>query len=293
MVICTHIFLLHSTCISIQIPITLQISLPGLLTFSFLSIICYIAMIAISSRGSLIRPKPREKVVYVAYTLMALAVMELGWYIFSTYAVVAAGVSASATPMSSGSGEMETIGSGVGAGNDMDGASLCSAYRLWVVHFGVLVGLDWICYGLILSTFLFGLDPCGCCLPSVLIKRLISAQEREKEDYIIGMEKSLEDYNKFDSTQGQHVNEINSSLLCSRFRQSCCFCLRRDGLKTSRKNALSDVVDVMRLLFSDIDATYSDLVAGFLLANLYQRKLKAANKNSSAELNRVSCISGE
>lgn len=280
MVVCAYIFTLHTECTAVQVPLTLLISLPGLLAFALLSIICYLLAVVISSRGSLIRHEPRERVVDVAYALTALLAVELCWYIFSTYAVVAAGVGLPSPDVAegSGSGELEE-------GIVSDDLPLCSQYRSWVVHFGVLVGLDWVCCALIAFMFIFGLDPCGCFLPSTVVKRLIRAQRLEGADF--GLEKSLAEFDKLDGIPGYHSNAPTSSLFCSRLRQSCCFCCRRDGLSTSTINAFSDVVQLLSLLFGDIDPTYTDLMAGFLLASLYHKQLKAANKDIGAELNKV------
>ena len=238
--------------------------------------------------------------VHLAYVLVLLAVLEFCWYVFSTYAVVVAGVDVAAPSSlvlgsgggSGGGGEEEEEGSESASGmfvleDGTENAAFCSNYKTWVIHFGVVVGLAWICYAFIFVIFLFGMDPCGLFLPTRAIHKLVRAQERAKDEYLVGAEKPLNDYDQHDNNRNNR-NRVSGHLLRSRVKQSCCFCVRRDGLDTSAVDAFSNVVNVLRLLFDDIDATYSDLVAGFMLANLYQRKLKAANKNLDTELNRVS-----
>ena len=279
LVVCTYVFLLHAWCERVQVSVSLQVALLGLLTLSLLLTLCYVITAILSSRGTLIRTRPRDKVVGVVYVWVLLSLLEVGWYVFSMYVVVATGLELGDT--GSGNGGM---GVAVESGSGMEERGLCSSYKSWVIQFGVLVGLGWILCGLFASVFLFGLDPCGCFLPARLVSRLADSHERHKQDY---MDKLLRDYDEYDDTNGHHSNDVGCSLVCSRLKQSCCPCLRRDGLKTSRRDAFYDVVKVLRLLFQDTDATFSDILAGFLLANLHQRRLKAANKNRESELSKV------
>ena len=238
------------------------------------------------------------KVVVVAYILLLVSAVELGWLVLSTYSAVDANLTDNPSK-NAGSGSGIAFSSSSGGGSSgiafSSGSGLlpimeprCSSYDTAVSLFSLLVGTGWLVCASILFSFGFLLDPCGCCLGSTFVKRIAKKQKYHKEDYSDVAERSLTDFDKFDSVKGRYANEVGCSLVCAKLRETFCFCCRRDGLKTSRADALSDVVQVLRVLFSDLDVTFSDLLAGFLLASLYQRKLKAAHKDRDHELSEVS-----
>ena len=297
---CIYSFLLPgspASCASIRLPVVLLTSLLGLLGLHLLTILLYLATTILSSLGSLIRPKPRAKVVVVAYILILVSAVELGWLVLSTYSAVDAYIGLNATvtlgsgggsgglTVRLGSGDLDISGGGSGNGIS-DDDSICSPYESAVLAFSLLVIAAWVVYSMILLGLIIFLDPCGCCLGSALVQRIARTQKYHSKDY---NDKSLADFDKFDSIQGLHGNDLEYSLLCAKLRETFCSCCRRDGLKSSRKDALSDVVQVLRILFSDVDTTFSDLLAGFLLASLYQQNLMAANKCTDHELTKV-CI---
>ncbi len=278
------------------------VSLLGLLGLNLLTVALYVVTSILSSRGSLIRPKPRAKVVVAVYLLILVSLVELAWLVLSTYSAVDVNLAVNATVGYGGSAagmgsDEELLVSGYGGSNesgegeDPIGSGIpvisCPAYESAVSLFSVLVGIGWVVYVVILLSFLALLDPCGLCLGSRFVNRISKTQKYHKEEYSEVVEKPLTEFDKFDSVKGRYSNAVGSSILSAKLRETFCFCGRRDGLKNSRAEALSDVVQVLRILFSDLDVTFSDLLAGFLLASLYQRKLKAAGKNRDHELNEV------
>lgn len=271
----------------------LKVSLVGLLVLCAVTIVCCIMSTIISSLGSLIRPKPREKVVVVVYILMVLSVVEFYWLVFSTYAAAtnADGSIAVSSGMGEGvasgieegvaSGMDEGVASGIGSGEFGNGAT-CRT----VVLFRTAVGLAWVVFSVILVLFMTLMDPCGCFLPFHHIQKVVTAHkyyDMERD----ALEESLTGYDKYDSIEGFHRNNVNCSLLWAKFKQIFCSCCRRDGLSSSKRAALGDVVKVLGILFSDVDVTSTDLISGFLLTRLYQKKLKAVNKHPETELTQV------
>ena len=311
MAVCAYSFLLPGfpACTSVELPLTLVVSLLGLLTLHLLTAALYMVATILSSRGTLLHPQPRAKVVVVAYILLLVSAVELAWLVFSTYSAVDAHLSINATLFSaggmasgaamptggvvSGSGEVEmnttADGDVGGSGAVFMEESGCGSYESAVTLFSVLVCTAWLVYSAILIGLLVFLDPCGCCLGSALINRIAKVRKYHDSDYSSAAERSLTDFNRFDSVRGLHGNSVKFSHLRTKLRETFCCCLRRDGLKTSGRDAFSDVTKVLRMIFSDVDATFSDLLAGFLLASLYQHKLKDAKKNRELELTKV-CV---
>lgn len=277
----------------LEVPLTLEVSLIGLLLLCVVTITSAITCTIISSLGSLIRPKPREKVVVVVYVLMFLSVVEFCWLIFSTYAaIVADGSIAVSSGMEEGPGSGGDDQGGVASGMDegvasgMGSGEFGNATCRTVVLFHAAVGLEWVVFSVILFLFLTFVDPCGCFLPFRYIQKVVTAHkyyDMERD----ALEESLTDYDQYDSIEGLHRNKLNCSLLWSKFKQIFCSCCRRDGLSNSKRAALGDVVQVLRILFSDVDVTSTDLISGFLLTRLYQKKLRAANKHPETELTKV------
>lgn len=274
----------------------MTVSLLGLLVLSAILIVCYIATAVLSSRGSLTRTKPRDKVVILAYIVLVISVLEVGWLVFSTYAAVSAYMSGDADTEASGmDSELEGVASGMGAASGMgvasglggtvsDGAMECSV----IVHFCVSVGLAWLVNVLVLLLTMCGLDPCGCFLATSYIKHIINSHKFSEEEHEDVLQRSLTDYSRLDHVRGRYTNYINSAVLLAKLRQMFCFVCRRDGLNHSRRSAIKDVVKVLWILFNEVDVTFSDILAGFLLASRYQRNLRMAGKNREYELTKVS-----
>ena len=270
-----------------EVPLTLRVSLLGLLVGCAMAILCFIGTASLSSLGSITRPKPRAKVVICVYVLLVVSALELAWLVFSTYSAA----------VSSHLGEEDVVlitggmGMGVASGMGQDiaptghwnnGAS-CSVS----LHFSVSVGLAWFAFLTILLMFLLRLDPCGCFLPARYIQHITKMHEQE-DGYDEILQRTLSDYDKKDDVEGVYSNQVDCPLWMSRFRQIFCFCCRRNGINASKRSAFGDVVKVLQILFSDVDSTFSDILAGFLLTRLYQKKLKAAQKNREHELTKVS-----
>ena len=305
-----YMFILPGSCATFEVPLTVKVSLLGTLVLYGVVIICFIITAILSSLGSLIRHKPREKVVVCAYILVLLFVVELVWLVFSIYAAVDAysstdnstvvdmiggvasgmdgGVaSGSGQGVANGSGQGVVSSGGVASGSGQDVISNadreCSVMRLFLVA----VILAWFISLLIMMLFMCNLDPCGCFVVSRHIKNMVKRNKCKQDDETI-RQRSLKDYKELKRVSGHHSNSIGSALCWAKFRQIFCPCVRRDGLSPFKKAAVSDVVNILRILFSDVDLTFSDLLAGFLLAGLYQRNLKAADKSRNRELTRVS-----
>lgn len=145
----------------------------------------------------------------------------------------------------------------------------CDSFRQAVFLFVVMVYTYWFLLATIALLFLGFLDPCGCCCVSGLIKNL----------HFYNGTKNLE-IRLFN-------NRVDCTLMMSRFRALCC-CHRRNGLNGSKRLAIADVTRALGVIFSDFDATFSDKIAGMLLAYHYQRRLVQANLNPTAELKKVS-----
>lgn len=280
--VCIYLFLLPGSCETFEVPLSVTVSLLGLLALCAVVIICNIIIAILSSRGSLTRHRPREKVIVFVYSRTIFFVVELGWLVFSTYAAVSAYLS---VDMDTVMGVASGSGQGVVSGGHVN--SDCSVILLFCVS----VGLAWVLCLLIVALSMCVLDPCGCFLATRYIKHLINSHKYGEEEHDRLLQRSLSDYDRHDRVKGRHSNHVGSALWWSKFRQTFCFCFRRDGLSTSKMTSIGDVVKVLSILFSDVDVTFSDLLAGFLLASLYQRNLKAAGKNREHELTKVSrCV---
>ena len=68
--------------------------------------------------------------------------------------------------------------------------------------------------------------------------------------------------------------------------RSMCCCYRRNGLNNSQKHAIKDTIKKFGVIFSDFDTTFSDLIAGMLLAHYYQRKIVQAHLDPTADLSK-------
>lgn len=234
-------------------------TLMGMLLSHFLVLITFLTCIIISSLGSLINPKPRQKIVVVLHVLLALFVVELAWLGFATYAATTESIKP---------------------------ATSCPAYQRVVVMYYVAIGTSWFVNLLLLFLFLGGLDPCGCCTVTGLLNGIDNIKKYEKEnEKLIDLGESLDDFRKYNSIPGLYTNSINSAKIRSNYCRICC--KRRDGLETSTLLAMKDVVRVVGVLFQDFDATFSDLVTGFLLTGHYQKHLYDLKKSPEAELTKV------
>ena len=277
----TYVFIAPGLCEQLEVPLPLKVSLLGLLGLCAVTIISCITCTIISSLGSLIRPKPREKVIVPVYILMVLSVVEFCWLIFSTYAAATSADGSIAVSEEDVASGMGMAASGIGSGEVGNGTTC----RI-VVLFRTAVGLEWVVFSVILILFVTLLDPCGYFLPFRYIKKVVAAHENYNMERD-SLEESLTYYDEYDSIEGLHHNKVNRSLLWAKFKQTFCSCCRRDGLSNSKRAALGDVVKVLRILFSDVDVTSSYLISGFLLTRLYQKKLKTVNKHPETELTQV------
>ncbi len=278
--VCIYLFLLPRSCQALRVPLTVPVALLGLLVFSVIGIACHTATSILSSLGSLTRPRPRDNVIVCAYIHLITTVLEMGWLIFSLYAAASSDYSSAGNIMdvgvASGMGEAVLVAGSMGS---------CSV----ILQFSVSVGLAWFMSLLILLVFMCGLDPCGCCLGSRYIKHVAKSQEPAEQEYENILKRSLTDYGRHDNMEGHYSNQVNSTLLWAKFRQIFFCCRRGDsGVSMSKKSALGDVANILRLLFSDVDVTTSDLLAGYLLVGRYQENLRAGNENRDHELTKVS-----
>jgi hypothetical protein len=281
-------FLLPGSCETLKVPLTATLSLLGMLAINVVVMTCYAITIILSSLGSLTRPKPREKVVLFICVIIVLFVLEMVWLLFSTYSAISANLNADtavvmADVMDVGvANESMADGSGEGVASGTDEGE-CYV----VLLYSISVGLAWFSSLLITALTTCSLDPCGCFIPTRYIKHIMNAHKYGGDDETV-LQQSLGDYDRLNHVKGHYSNQIGSTLFWARFRQTFCSCVHRDGLSLSKRDALGDVVSVLGLLFGDVDRTFSDLLAGFLLASLYQRNLKAAGKNWEEELTKVS-----
>lgn len=130
----------------------------------------------------------------------------------------------------------------------------CTAYSTALTIYKVVILSHWGVVIMLCVFFTFLLDPLNCCL--------LSAKINDIEQVLEDVEKSDSEHANF---PGLHRNPFN-------FAVWCCWC----GGGTNRKNALSDLVHLFRVIFDghETEYTFLDLVAGFRLQLIYHSKLR-------------------
>ena len=216
-----------------------------------------IAIIVTSTRGSLSNFSPRKIIEIFMYIGWIIYFVEIVWDTYSTYTVFSPQVT------------------------DKQYTN-CTSYSTSLTIFRAVVLSHWGLEIILLSVFIFLLDPLNCCLLSAKfndIEAIVQALEEEREKSSGGPE--THDHNQ----TGIHNNPFNWAVWCSR----CC---KKEGVAAnSRNNALRDLVHLFRVIFDGMDTeyTYMDLIAGFRLQLIYHSKLRKSRKDPIDLIKKVRC----
>ena len=156
----------------------------------------------------------------------------------------------------------------VAASHSVRPMSECRSYENVAVMFYVAVGSSWLIYFILIAGYFIDVDPCGCCSVISLMKNI----HHLDSDSSLGSDEY--------SAQGLH-NKDNNLI-------ACCRC--KGKMRRSTKTAMTDAVKSIGIIFGDFNATFTDLLAGFMLVKLYQKKLYLQGKSADAELCKVMLI---
>ncbi len=140
----------------------------------------------------------------------------------------------------------------------------CKAFNNAVKMYYAAVGLSWVVFLVIVTALAIDIDPCGCCS---VINIWTSLQKEISEE---NLEKK------------KTGNAKKNWPFCN-----VCSCCRNPLTLISTRTAMADAVRAMGVIFQDFDSTISDLLAGYVLVGLHQRRLYYQGKSPESELNQV------
>ena len=146
----------------------------------------------------------------------------------------------------------------------------CTAYTTALTIYRVVILSHWGLVIMLFVVFMFLLDPLNCCL--------LNAKINDIEQVLEDMEDSGSEHTDF---PGLHRSLFN-------FAAWCCRC----GRAASRRDALSDLVHLFRVIFDghETEYTFLDLMAGFRLQLIYHSKLRNSGIDPTNLIKEVNLI---
>ena len=232
-----------------SIPLLLAVSVIGFVVIQLVGIVNTIIVIVISHTGNLMNVLPRRKIEIFVYISLLIYFVEVGWNIYSTYAIFSPQV-------------------------EEEQPNNCTSYSTGLTVYKVVVLSHWGLVVFLTAMFIFLLDPLNCCL--------LGAKINDIEEAIQEWDNERSNGNEGNHRDGLHTNPFSCAIWCRG-------CNRGEQALNSRKNALSDVVHLFRVLFDGLETEYTflDLLAGFRLQLVYHNEIRSSGKDPTDLIQKV------